>query len=94
MLSSMELLETIGRTEPRLQALARKRFHTLGMQTYLTAAPKEARAWTTHQGDTAPQAAGVIHPDIQRGFIKGEIMHFDDLMATAAKAAGTVRNSR
>ncbi len=50
----MELLETIGRTEPRLQALARKRFHTLGMQTYLTAAPKEARAWTIHQGDTAP----------------------------------------
>ena len=65
------------------------------MQTYRTAGPKEARAWTIHQGDTAPQAAGVIHTDFERGFIKAEIMHFDDLMAAgsmpAAKAAGKVR---
>ena len=79
--SSMELLESIGQTEPGLQELARKGFHTLGLQTYLTAGPKEARAWTIHQGDTSPEAAGVIHTDIERGFIKGEIVHFDDLMA-------------
>ena len=93
--SSMELLESIGQTEPGLQALARKGFHTLGLQTYLTAGPKEARAWTIHQGDTAPQAAGVIHTDFERGFIKAEIVHYDDLMAAgsmaAAKAAGKVR---
>ena len=93
--SSMELLESIGQTEPGLQALARKGFHTLGLQTYLTAGPKEARAWTIHQGDTAPQAAGVIHTDFERGFIKAEVVHFDDLMAAgsmaAAKAAGKVR---
>ena len=93
--SSMELLESIGQTEPGLQALARKGFHTLGLQTYLTAGPKEARAWTIHQGDTAPQAAGVIHTDFERGFIKAEIVHFDDLMTAgsmaAAKAAGKVR---
>ena len=93
--SSMELLESIGQTEPGLQALARKGFHTLGLQTYLTAGPKESRAWTIHQGATAPQAAGVIHTDFERGFIKAEIVHFDDLMAAgsmaAAKAAGKVR---
>ena len=93
--SSMELLESIGQTEPGLQALARKGFHTLGLQAYLTAVPKEARAWTIHQGDTAPQAAGVIHTDFEPGFIKAEIVHFDDLMAAgsmaAAKAAGKVR---
>jgi len=93
--SSMALLESIGQTEPGLQALARKGFHTLGLQTYLTAGPKEARAWTIHQGATAPQAAGVIHTDFERGFIKAEIVHFDDLMAAgsmaAAKAAGKVR---
>jgi len=93
--SSMELLESIGQAEPGLQALARKGFHTLGLQTYLTAGPKEARAWTIHQGATAPQAAGVIHTDFERGFIKAEIVHYDDLMAAgsmaAAKAAGKVR---
>jgi len=93
--SSMELLESIGQTEPGLQALARKGFHTLGLQIYLTAGPKEARAWTIHQGATAPQAAGVIHTDFERGFIKAEIVHYDDLMAAgsmaAAKAAGKVR---
>ena len=93
--SSLELLESIGQTEPGLHALARAGFHTLGLQTYLTAGPKESRAWTIHQGDTAPKAAGVIHTDFERGFIKAEIVAFDDLVAAgsmaAAKAAGKVR---
>ncbi|CCH80367.1 putative GTPase with RNA binding site [Nostocoides japonicum T1-X7] len=92
---AMELLESVGVTEPGLNQLARKGFHTLGLQTYLTAGPKESRAWTIHQGWTAPQAAGVIHTDFQRGFIKAEIVSFDDLVAAgsmaAAKAAGKVR---
>ncbi|VFA92485.1 GTP-dependent nucleic acid-binding protein engD [Nocardia farcinica] len=93
--SAAELLESIGQTEPGLHALARAGFHTLGLQTYLTAGPKEARAWTIHQGDTAPKAAGVIHTDFERGFIKAEIVAFDDLVEAgsmaAAKAAGKVR---
>ena len=90
-----EMLDSIGQTEPGLHALARTGFHTLGLQTYLTAGPKESRAWTIHKGDTAPQAAGVIHTDFERGFIKAEIVSFDDLAAAgtmnAAKAAGKVR---
>jgi GTP-binding protein YchF len=93
--SALELLESIGQTEPGLHALARAGFHTLGLQTYLTAGPKEARAWTIHQGDTAPKAAGVIHTDFEKGFIKAEVVSFDDLVAAgsmaAAKAAGKVR---
>lgn len=93
--SAAELLESIGQTERGLDALARAGFHTLKLQTYLTAGPKEARAWTIHQGDTAPKAAGVIHTDFEKGFIKAEIVSFDDLMEagsmTAAKAAGKVR---
>jgi GTP-binding protein YchF len=93
--SAAELLESIGQTEPGLNALARAGFHTLGLQTYLTAGPKEARAWTIRAGATAPQAAGVIHSDFQRGFIKAEIVSYDDLMAAgsmaAARAAGKVR---
>jgi GTP-binding protein YchF len=93
--SAMELLESIGQTEPGLHALARAGFHTLGLQTYLTAGPKEARAWTIHQGYTAPKAAGVIHTDFERGFIKAEIVAYTDLVAAgsmaAAKAAGKVR---
>ncbi|MDA2892732.1 redox-regulated ATPase YchF [Mycolicibacterium sp. BiH015] len=93
--SAAELLESIGQTERGLDALARAGFHTLKLQTYLTAGPKEARAWTIHQGDTAPKAAGVIHTDFEKGFIKAEIVSFDDLMAAgsmaAAKAAGKVR---
>jgi GTP-binding protein YchF len=92
---AMELLESFGATESGLDQLARTGFHTLGLQTYLTAGPKESRAWTIHQGWTAPQAAGVIHTDFQRGFIKAEIVSFDDLVAAgsmaAAKAAGKVR---
>ncbi len=90
-----ELLESVGVSEPGLNQLAHKGFHTLGLQTYLTAGPKESRAWTIRKGWTAPQAAGVIHTDFQRGFIKAEIVSFDDLVEAgsmaAAKAAGKVR---
>ncbi len=90
-----ELLATVGVTESGLEQLAHQGFQALGLQTYLTAGPKEARAWTIHRGWTAPQAAGVIHTDFQRGFIKAEIVSFDDLMAAgsmaAARAAGRVR---
>ncbi len=93
--STAELLESIGQTEPGLDALARAGFHTLRLQTFLTAGPKEARAWTIHQGDTAPKAAGVIHTDFEKGFIKAEIVSYNDLVAAgsmaAAKAAGKVR---
>jgi ribosome-binding ATPase len=93
--SAAELLESIGQTERGLDALARAGFHTLKLQTYLTAGPKESRAWTIHQGDTAPKAAGVIHTDFEKGFIKAEIVSYDDLMEAgsmaAAKAAGKVR---
>jgi GTP-binding protein YchF len=93
--STAELLESIGQPEPGLDALARAGFHTLRLQTFLTAGPKEARAWTIHQGDTAPKAAGVIHSDFEKGFIKAEIVSYDDLIAAgsmaAAKAAGKVR---
>jgi GTP-binding protein YchF len=92
---AMELLESIGLEEPGLATLARVGFDALGLQTYLTAGPKEARAWTIHKGDTAPKAAGVIHTDFEKGFIKAEIVSFDDLMAHGsmadAKSAGKVR---
>ncbi|ARU45883.1 redox-regulated ATPase YchF [Corynebacterium silvaticum] len=92
---AMELLESVGQTEPGLHSLAKAGFATLGLQTYLTAGPKESRAWTIHQGDTAPQAAGVIHTDFERGFIKAEIVSFADLDAAGsmaeAKAQGKVR---
>ncbi|GLY64441.1 redox-regulated ATPase YchF [Amycolatopsis taiwanensis] len=90
-----ELLESVGQAEPGLHALARAGFHTLGLQTYLTAGPKEARAWTIPKGATAPQAAGVIHSDFERAFIKAEVVSFDDLVeagsVAAARAAGKVR---
>jgi ribosome-binding ATPase YchF (GTP1/OBG family) len=90
-----ELLESIGQAEPGLNQLIRIGFATLGLQTYLTAGPKEARAWTIPVGATAPEAAGVIHSDFQRGFIKAEVVAYDELMAAgsmaAAKAAGKVR---
>lgn len=93
--SAAELLESIGQSERGLDALARAGFHTLKLQTFLTAGPKEARAWTIHQGDTAPKAAGVIHSDFEKGFIKAEIVSYDELVAAgsmaAAKAAGKVR---
>ena len=92
---AMELLEAIGLTEPGLTTLARVGFDTLGLQTYLTAGPKESRAWTIHKGDTAPMAAGVIHTDFQKGFIKAEVVSFNDLIAAGsmaeARAHGKVR---
>ncbi|EFQ82758.1 GTP-binding protein YchF [Aeromicrobium marinum DSM 15272] len=90
-----EMLADMGVEEPGLDALARVGFDTLGLQTYLTAGPKESRAWTIPKGATAPQAAGVIHTDFERGFIKAEIVSFDDLVEAgsmaAAKSVGKVR---
>jgi len=92
---ALELLHSIGLEEPGLATLAHVGFRTLGLQTYLTAGPKEVRAWTIHKGDTAPMAAGVIHTDFQKGFIKAEIVSYDDLIAAGsmaeAKAKGKVR---
>ncbi len=84
-----ELLALTGQDESGLDQLARIGFDTLGLQTYLTAGPKETRAWTIHQGWKAPQAAGVIHTDFERGFIKAEVISFDDLMD-----AGSVAEAR
>ena len=90
-----EMLADSGQSESGLDKLARVGFATLGLQTYLTAGPKEARAWTIRQGWTAPQAAGVIHTDFQKGFIKAEVVSFDDLVeygsVADARAAGKVR---
>jgi GTP-binding protein YchF len=90
-----ELLASVGQEESGLDQLARVGFATLGLQTYLTAGPKEARAWTIRKGWTAPQAAGVIHTDFQRGFIKAEVVGYGDLVAAGsmaeAKARGKVR---
>ena len=92
---ALELFNSIGLSEPGLSSLARVGFATLGLQTYLTAGPKEARAWTIHKGDTAPMAAGVIHSDFQKGFIKAEVVSFTDLVDAGsfneAKARGKVR---
>ena len=86
---ALELLQSFGAEESGLDQLARVGFHTLGLQTYLTAGPKESRAWTIRQGWTAPQAAGVIHTDFQKGFIKAEVISFDDLLEL-----GTVAEAR
>ncbi|MGY3126716.1 GTP-binding protein YchF [Agrococcus sp. UYP33] len=92
---ALELLQSLGQEESGLDQLARIGFETLGLQTYLTAGPKESRAWTIRKGWTAPQAAGVIHTDFERGFIKAEVVSFADLDAAGsmadAKAAGRVR---
>jgi GTP-binding protein YchF len=90
-----ELLESYGQHESGLAKLVHLGFRVLGLQTFLTAGPKEARAWTIHAGATAPEAAGVIHTDFQRGFIKAEIVSYDDLLAAgsvpAARAVGKAR---
>ena len=90
-----EMLEASGQDEAGLDKLARVGFDTLGLQTYLTAGEKESRAWTIHKGWTAPQAAGVIHTDFERGFIKVEIVSYDDLVEygslAEARAHGRVR---
>ena len=92
---ALELLESMGVTESGLDQLAHVGFRTLGLQSYLTAGPKESRAWTIPVGATAPQAAGVIHTDFERGFIKAEIVSYSDLVAAGsmaeAKARGKVR---
>lgn len=92
---ALELLQSMGQEESGLSQLVRIGFATLGLQTYLTAGPKESRAWTIPKGATAPEAAGVIHTDFQRGFIKAEIVSFGDLTAAgsmaAARTAGKVR---
>ena len=92
---ALELLQGMGQEESGLSQLVRIGFDTLGLQTYLTAGPKEARAWTIRKGATAPEAAGVIHSDFQRGFIKAEVVSFDDLVEAgsmaAARTAGKVR---
>lgn len=90
-----EMLESYGIDEPGLDKLIHAAYETLGLQSYLTAGEKEVRAWTLHKGDTAPQAAGVIHTDFEKGFIAASIVDYDDLVATgseqAAKAAGKMR---
>ncbi|MER6204259.1 redox-regulated ATPase YchF [Streptomyces sp. NPDC001073] len=92
---AMELLESVGVEEPGMTTLARVGFDTLGLQTYLTAGPKESRAWTIKKGATAPEAAGVIHTDFQKGFIKAEVISFADLVETGsvaeARAKGKAR---
>lgn len=90
-----ELLADYGVTESGLAKLAHAAYATLGLQSYLTAGPKEVRAWTIKQGSTAPQAAGVIHTDFEKGFIAAQIVSYPDLIAAgseqAAKAAGKLR---
>ena len=92
---ALELLQSMGQEESGMSQLARVGFDTLGLQTYLTAGPKESRAWTIRKGATAPEAAGVIHTDFQKGFIKAEVISFDDLVALGsvheARAHGKAR---
>jgi ribosome-binding ATPase YchF (GTP1/OBG family) len=86
----------MGQTEPGLNRLIRAAFKLLGLQTYFTAGEKEVRAWTIHIGDTAPQAAGVIHTDFERGFIRAQTIAYEDYVAAggehAAKEAGKMRS--
>lgn len=90
-----ELLATYGQKQSGLEQLIISAYKTLGLQSYLTAGPKEVRAWTIKKGATAPQAAGVIHGDFERGFIAAQVIDFNDLLAAgseaAAKAAGKMR---
>ncbi len=90
-----EFLESMGLEEPGLNRLIREAYALLGLQTYFTVGPKEARAWTIHVGDTAPQAAGVIHTDFEKGFIRAETVAYDDYVAlkgeAGAREAGKLR---
>ncbi|SHH45627.1 hypothetical protein SAMN05443575_3906 [Jatrophihabitans endophyticus] len=92
---ALELLQSMGQAESGIDQLARVGFDTLGLQTFLTAGPKESRAWTIKAGATAPQAAGVIHTDFERGFIKAEVVSYDELVDAGsmaeAKSRGKVR---
>ena len=89
-------LTDMGLDEPGLNRLIRAAYDLLGLQTYFTAGVKEVRAWTIHKGDTAPQAAGVIHTDFERGFIRAQTISFDDFIAgngeQGAKEAGKMRS--
>ena len=91
-----EFLEAMGLHEPGLNRLIRAGYDLLGLQTYFTAGVKEVRAWTIHKGDTAPQAAGVIHTDFERGFIRAQTIAYEDFIAhkgeTGAKEAGKMRS--
>jgi GTP-binding protein YchF len=80
-------LKELGVEESGIGSLIRSTYHLLGLQTYFTAGEKEVRAWTIHQGDTAPKAAGVIHSDFERGFIKAETVAYDDLLKCGSVAA-------
>ena len=90
-----EFLQEMGLEEPGLNRLIRAGYDLLGLQTYFTAGVKEVRAWTIHKGDTAPQAAGVIHTDFERGFIRAQVIAYDDFVALGgeakAKEAGKMR---
>jgi ribosome-binding ATPase YchF (GTP1/OBG family) len=92
---ALELLQSVGQQESGISVLTRVGFDTLGLQTYLTAGPKESRAWTISKGATAPEAAGVIHTDFQKGFIKAEVIGFNDLVecgsVAEAKSKGKAR---
>ena len=91
-----EFLDSLGLEEPGLNRLIRAGYELLGLQTYFTAGVKEVRAWTIHKGDTAPQAAGVIHTDFERGFIRAQTIAFADFIACGgeakAKEAGKMRS--
>jgi ribosome-binding ATPase YchF (GTP1/OBG family) len=88
-------LADMGLEEPGLNRVIRAAYGLLGLETYFTAGPKEVRAWTIHKGDTAPKAAGVIHTDFEKGFIRAEVIAFDDYVALngeqGAKEAGKMR---
>jgi ribosome-binding ATPase YchF (GTP1/OBG family) len=90
-----EYLDSLGLEEPGLNRLIRAGYEILGLATYFTVGPKEARAWTIHKGFTAPQAAGVIHTDFEKGFIRAETIAFDDFVKfggeAGAKEAGRMR---
>jgi ribosome-binding ATPase YchF (GTP1/OBG family) len=79
-------LADMGLTEPGLNRLIRSAYELLGLQTYFTAGPKEVRAWTLHKGDTAPKAAGVIHTDFEHGFIRAEVIAYDDYIVNSGEA--------
>jgi hypothetical protein len=91
-----EFLETLGLEEPGLNRLIHEAYKLLGLQTYFTVGPKEARAWTIHVGETAPQAAGVIHTDFEKGFIRAETIAYDDYVRlngeAGAREAGKMRS--
>ena len=94
-MDAAELLESYGVKESGLSQMIHAAYATLGLQSYLTAGPKEVRAWTIKKGATAPQAAGVIHTDFERGFIAAQVVSYQDLVAagseSAARSQGKIR---